>query len=787
MKLRRRLLLIAALPLAAALALSIEKDVADYQRLSHEGEVATQIALVAEVSALIHDLQRERGFSAGFVGSEGRRFQNELRPQRLSTDASLESAESGLAAFESFGFDEARAFGTEIASLDRMRTAVSERSTSVPDLVSYYTGLIDELIVVTQRVLRRADDPALTDLASAYGSLIVVKERAGLERAMGAVGFGKGGFTHQDIARFSEYAGAERDLRKAVKIAHTTEVATTLKNLLSSAEHAELLRLRQIALRSLESGDMQGVEGKTWFATASAWIDRIKAAEDDLRPAMLETIEGLRASALRTLIFNVILTTLTTAAAIAVVFFVSRRLERETHVLSEELRRISENDLEREVEADVSTHEFTAIRDMAVMFRQMGLDAAAAKSAAEAAEKEKAEAEEAAAAAEAAEQEAAEAAAKAAALQEKERLEAQLKQHELEAERREHALAAEREKAAADKTASEDAERLRREHDRSEQLKVVLEALGRGLSRLSNGDLSQPLSEPFGEEFEGIRGNFNHATERLQALLTDITEGMSELGGNAEMISCASRDLATRTEKQAATLDHSAAAARSLSDHVGATAESATKTESFVNETRRRAESGSGVVRQAIEAMVRIEASSTDIDKIVTVIEDIAFQTNLLSLNAGVEAARAGESGRGFAVVATEVRSLAQRATDSAQEIKTLIAQSGEAVSSGVTLVRDTGDAFSEIVDGVEKIGSLVSDITESSRRQSDAINDLTSSIERIDDATQSNAAMAEETTAAAQTLFEEIGRVVAASDVFVLGDSGDASAGGETKINQAA
>ena len=158
----------------------------------------------------------------------------------------------------------------------------------------------------------------------------------------------------------------------------------------------------------------------------------------------------------------------------------------------------------------------------------------------------------------------------------------------------------------------------------------------------------------------------------------------------------------------------------------------------------------------AVNAMTRIESSSSEIAKIIKVIEDIAFQTNLLALNAGVEAARAGDAGRGFAVVASEVRALAQRASDAASEINGLITSSGQEVEAGVSLVQKTGEALEEIVNSVANVSEHVTAIAQSAAEQSMGLNEINAAMSSLDKATQENVAMVEETTAASHSLSQQ-------------------------------
>jgi methyl-accepting chemotaxis protein len=290
---------------------------------------------------------------------------------------------------------------------------------------------------------------------------------------------------------------------------------------------------------------------------------------------------------------------------------------------------------------------------------------------------------------------------------------------------------------------------------REEQARIVGD-LGHGLKDLASGNLAIRIKHPFSEEYEGLRSDFNSTVETMNELMRTIVSNAQEIRGRAEEISASSEDLSQRTENQAATLEETAAALDELTASVRAAADGASEVERVVAVARQDAEQSGSVVSEAVEAMSLIRKSSTEISQIIGVIDDIAFQTNLLSLNAGVEAARAGDAGRGFAVVASEVRALAQRSSEAAKQIKSLITSSTEQVETGVGLVGRTGEALGSIVDRVSDIDKLVGDIATGSREQSVGLGEINIGIAQLDQVTQQNAAMVEEATAAATTLKNE-------------------------------
>ena len=313
-------------------------------------------------------------------------------------------------------------------------------------------------------------------------------------------------------------------------------------------------------------------------------------------------------------------------------------------------------------------------------------------------------------------------------------------------------------KFATDVTAAEVERERRAEADRvaAEVQASVVQATGRGLSAMAAGDLSYRIGEAFPGDYAILREDFNRAMAALDEAVAVIRGNAGSMQSGANEISSAAEDLSRRTERQAAGLEQTAAALDEITATVRKAAENAQAADVVVGQTRSQAETGGAVVQRAITAMGEIEKSSDQIGQIIGVIDEIAFHTNLLALNAGVEAARAGEAGRGFAVVASEVRALAQRSADSAREIKTLISTSSTQVKSGVVLVRESGEALSAIAVRINDITHLMGEIRASTQEQALALAEVNTAVNEMDQVTQQNAAMVEESTAASLSLSRE-------------------------------
>ncbi len=298
----------------------------------------------------------------------------------------------------------------------------------------------------------------------------------------------------------------------------------------------------------------------------------------------------------------------------------------------------------------------------------------------------------------------------------------------------------------------------RRQHEAAAkaQMAAMVDEIARALNRLAAGDLTCRIREPFTEEFEAIREDFNQAMEKLGQTMSGVVGQAQDIRHGADEMSQAADDLSMRTERQAASLNQTSTALQEVTVTVRSTAETAQRAARLVTDAREQADRSGVVVTDAISAVGGIEQSAHKISQIIGVIDEIAFQTNLLALNAGVEAARAGDAGRGFAVVAMEVRALAQRSADAAKEIKALIAESATQVEQGVELVGRTGEALNGIVEKVIQVADLVGRIAATAQEQAAGLNQVTAAVREMDDVTQQNAAMVEETTAASHRLTRE-------------------------------
>ncbi len=288
---------------------------------------------------------------------------------------------------------------------------------------------------------------------------------------------------------------------------------------------------------------------------------------------------------------------------------------------------------------------------------------------------------------------------------------------------------------------------------------------------LAAGDLTNKVERDYQGLFAQTKDSINTTVENLKKLVNEIKISVDSIGTASKEIASGNLDLSQRTEEQASSLEETAASMEELTSTVKQNADSAKQANQLAQNASTVAEKGGAVVQQVVGTMSSINDSSRKIVDIISVIDGIAFQTNILALNAAVEAARAGEQGRGFAVVATEVRNLAQRSAAAAKEIKVLIGDSVEKVDKGTKLVADAGVTMAEIVAAVTRVTDIMAEISSASAEQSSGIEQVNQAITQMDEVTQQNAALVEEAAAASESLEEEAQSLSSSVEIFKLAE----------------
>ncbi len=306
-------------------------------------------------------------------------------------------------------------------------------------------------------------------------------------------------------------------------------------------------------------------------------------------------------------------------------------------------------------------------------------------------------------------------------------------------------------------------------------IRSILEPLSASVSslhRMADGDLRQRIEVSGSDELTTLGEALTRLQGALSTMVQSVKDNAAALATASHQIAQGNEDLSQRTERQAAALQHTTSNMTALSTAVIDNADSAHQANQLASGASQAALRGGDVVAQVVDSMRGIHASSRQIGDIISVIDGIAFQTNILALNAAVEAARAGEQGRGFAVVAGEVRSLAQRSAEAAREIKTLITGSVEQVERGTQLVDEAGQTMAGTVEAIRRVADIVAEISASSQAQSQGVQQVGQAVTEMEQVTQQNAALVEQSAAAAESLRNQAGHMLTAVGAFQVAAS---------------
>ena len=314
----------------------------------------------------------------------------------------------------------------------------------------------------------------------------------------------------------------------------------------------------------------------------------------------------------------------------------------------------------------------------------------------------------------------------------------------------------------------------------TQEQKLITSAIGDGLAALTDGDLTATIDADFPGAYSVLKVNFNEAVAGLRGMISTVTDSATAIRTGSHEIAQASEDLARRTEANAASLEETSAALVQIDDRLKATAKAATRTVQQANTAIATVEGGRTVADEAVQAMDRVRDSAKGIDEVIEGVDKIAFQTRVLAMNAAVEAGRAGEAGRGFAVVADLVSALAMRAEEEAKKARDQLTVTQTDIVTAVGAVQRVDDALASISTGVGEVHSLLDGMASDNQAQSSAITQISVAVTTMDQSTQQNAAMVEETSAAARNLSTEVAALSEQAAQFRTGNEG----GGRSNAN---
>ncbi|PYF08625.1 methyl-accepting chemotaxis protein [Rhodobacter viridis] len=731
--------------------------------LSDARQVQRLMGLAEAAANVAHAQQLESGMTSLFLNGKEATIPDKLAAQRKAADtarvALIEHAKT-------IGLDQLppqiAALLTELEgdfkrSAD-LRKAVDARQIPPPEAIEYFTEMNADVLQLVDVVAGASADAQINARITAYAAFTTAKERAGLERALGSGAFRKGQFDTVTLLKIRAMVAQQEQAFLFFSAFATPEDQAAVDRLNELPASIELNRMREIAFSFPTTQDTGGVTGDAFFATTTARIEAMKQVETEIGNRIgAAAAAKARAALIGFLgVGGVIL-----AALVASMMTGARsvwRTEGDVRALVQAADAMAGGQLD--VALPVPRLRETAQMGSALdSFRVSileGQDIA-----------RKAEEDREAHRQEEARREAAQRAGKEARLAR----EAEEARRQAEQDRR---IAAE---ISAMVTACADGDFSRRIglDDKEGMLAEICAGLNRigeitdagiaevnkALRHLAEGDLTYHMQDGLVGVFDEMARSVRAANDSIARTVLAIEAASVTIDGSSSEISTAANDLARRSEQNAAMLEETASALEEMSSSIGNMAGIANDAKERMREISTRAETGNGIATRAMEAMESIRQSSERIERVLQVIDDIAFQTNLLALNAGVEAARAGESGRGFAVVASEVRALAQRSSEASREIAQIIGTATQDVGRGVEMVDQTAGALSEIVGTIRGALERIEHIAGAVGETEVGISEISKATTELDRVTQQNAAMFEETNAALGALRVEADALV--------------------------
>ncbi|WP_298720386.1 methyl-accepting chemotaxis protein [uncultured Ferrovibrio sp.] len=679
---------------------------------------AIQYAIAA--GRLLHELQRERGSSALYLGSRGQQFRAELQAARGGLDQAIEALRAAIAECRPLAPLAAvvQAADQLSATLDQARLArpvIDRLEFTAQQSFANWTNPIRLALTSIRDIGLLLRNPDLIQGLDAYLAILEGLEKSAQERATGSGALAAGGFELAVYQRFLILGALQEADFATFRSRATAGQAAFFDTVLREPVFAEVARLRQIIYdgfaQQSDSGRTGGIAAPDWFRITTQRIDAINRVRDRIAEDLQAICKQLLAMPADGGLRRALQIGFGVARLLAVFFGGSKRL--------------------------AELHETYRIWRAGAEKRHEQARAAAAARDTE-------------------------------------------QQQQAERLARERVAAVEVTDLVNRIVAGDLSSRLSQDgkdgfflqlsqqlNRLAEMLQAMVGELAAVTEALGQGDLTRKVEG----HYEGIFGQLKDSANRMAVLLGDFSLRLAESAEAVRVasseISASSQDLAQRTQSQASSIEETAASMHEVTVTVKHNADNAQAANQLAMSAHEIAQKGGHIVQEAVAAVERIEGSAQKISDIIGLIDEIAFQTNLLALNASVEAARAGDAGKGFAVVAQEVRALAQRSANASKDIKALIAESNAQVKAGTGLVNQTGSALSEIVAAIKKVSDIVGEIAVASAEQATGLDQINSAVSNLDEMTQRNAAMAEQATASASTLSHQASQLAALVGFF--------------------
>ena len=729
LSIKQKLILIMLIPLIVVILLAAKLAVDSFSTSRNLQVLDNVVVLSTKIGALVHETQKERGMTAGFIGSKGEKFKTELPTQRTNVDAKLKELNSFLSTFnkDEYGMEFSENLNSGIKKLEALsttRNGVSNLSLNAAVAIAYYTDLNKLMLNVIGTITKLSNSSGVLQQLVSYMNFLLSKERAGIERAVGTNTFAKDSFEPGMKAKFYTLVAEQNAYLDGFLKISNSDIVQFYNTTMTGNSINEVERIRKIALYSDIDSNF-GIDANHWFKEISEKINLLKKVENYISDILLVTIQDEMSQARK----NMIIFGLLSAFGIGLTMILARTIAFTILIDVDSVKRGVENffafiNFEKD---DIELINVKSNDELGMMSKIINQNI------------------------------------------ENTKINIQ----------KDRALIADtiRVTNAINKGYLNTKIELGSNNPSLNELKNIinemLETLNGNVSNIlkvltsySKLDFRPKIAE---NNLEGIIKELEKDVNILgevitQTLLENKRTGVT-LSNNANILTKNMHGIATAANSQAASLEETAASLEEITSNITNNTQTTAKMADYGNKVKTSISLGQELANKTVLSMEEINSQTSAINEAITIIDQIAFQTNILSLNAAVEAATAGEAGRGFAVVAGEVRTLASRSAEAAKQIKTLVENAQKKTHEGKEIASDMIKGYAQLNENITVTLDLIQDVTTASKEQSVGMIQINDAVNSLDQITQQNAQNASQANEIAQKTLDISNTIIEQAD----------------------